>query len=55
MIQINFALQASELSATKEALSKVDLKGKLVAGDALQTQREICKSIVEKGGTIFSP
>lgn len=45
----------SELAATKAALSAVDLRGQVVAGDALQAQREVCETIVVKGGTISSP
>jgi hypothetical protein len=44
----------SELTATKAALSAVDVKGQVVAGDALQTQREVCETIVVKGGTTYS-
>ena len=54
LTQVAVSGKGSELSATRKALSQVDLKGKVVAGDALQTQRDVCVKIVEKGGTIFS-
>jgi predicted transposase YbfD/YdcC len=45
--------KASELTATKAALSAVDLRGQVVAGDALQTQREVCETVFSKGGDLF--
>jgi len=44
----------SELRATKGVLEALDLEGTVVAGDALQTQREVCETIAAKGGTTSS-
>ena len=38
------------MSATKAALAQVDLEGRVVLGDPLQTQREVCAQIVAGGG-----
>ena len=37
-----------------EALDRLDLRGRVVTGDAQFTQRKVCRSIVSKGGTISS-
>jgi hypothetical protein len=47
--------EESELSATQEVLEAIELEGKVVTGDALQTQRAICETIVAKGGRTGSP
>jgi hypothetical protein len=47
--------KGTELSAVKEALKPVDLVGKTVMGDALQTQRDVCEQIVEGGGHYLFP
>jgi DDE family transposase len=46
--------KGQELAATKQVLGQVDLGGKVVVGDALQTQRAVCEQIVAKGGTSSS-
>jgi predicted transposase YbfD/YdcC len=47
--------KGKELAATKEVLEHVDLAGKMVAGDALQTQRKVCEQIVAQGGEYLLP
>ena len=48
-------IHGEELPGVKEALAEVDLKGKVVMGDALQTQREVCERIVAGGGDYLFP
>jgi hypothetical protein len=48
LAQIAVSEKENELTATKQALAEVALEGQIVAGDALQTQREICKTVCEK-------
>jgi len=43
-----------ELEAAKAVLESLDLKGHIVTGDALLPQRDVCRKIREKGGTICS-
>lgn len=43
-----------ELEAIRALLKSLDLKGHIVTGDALLPQRDICRKIREKGGTICS-
>jgi len=40
-----------ELDAAKAVLESLDLKGQIVTGDALLAQRDICRTITEKGAT----
>ncbi len=47
--------KGTELNAVKGALAEVDLTGRVVMGDALQTQRDVCEQIVEGGGDYFFP
>lgn len=47
--------KGQELTATKAALGQVDLAGKVVAGDALQTQRAVCEQVVAQGGDCLLP
>jgi len=42
-----------ELISAKALLKQLDLKGVIVTGDALYTQRGICQDIVEGGGDFF--
>jgi len=44
----------NELGATDGLLSQLDLKGRVVTGDAQFTQRKQCRQIVGKGGTTSS-
>ena len=55
LAQIRTAAKGGELAATKEALAQVDLQGRVVMGDALQTQREVCTQIVAGGGDYLLP
>ncbi len=43
-----------ELAAARAILERIPLRGLVVTGDALNTQRDVCQTIVEKGGTISS-
>jgi hypothetical protein len=40
----------NEVYAALELLEKLDLKGKIVTGDAMFTHPDICKKIIDKGG-----
>ena len=44
-----------ELAAVKRLLTQVPLAGRLVTGDALQTQREVCQLILDGGGDDLLP
>jgi hypothetical protein len=55
LAQMTAGAQGTELPAVKDALAEVDLSGKVVMGDALQTQREVCERIVEGGGDYLFP
>lgn len=55
LAQMRAREKGAELPATKAALSQVDLAGRLVMGDALQTQREVCEQIVAGGGEYLLP
>ena len=48
------AHKRNELEAVYQLLARLDLKGRVVTGDAQFTQREVCWSIVVKGGTTSS-
>jgi len=48
--EVNIEHKANEISAAPVVLSGIDLKGKVVTGDALFTQRDLSASIVEAGG-----
>lgn len=41
----------NELGALSGLLNQLDLRGRVVTGDALFTQRAVCRKIVRKGGT----
>ncbi len=47
--------KGQELAATKGALAQAPLAGRVVVGDALQTQREVCEQIVAAGGDYLLP
>lgn len=47
--------KGQELAATKAALAQAPLAGRVVVGDALQTQREVCEQIVAAGGDYLLP
>ena len=42
--------QGDELQAVRTVLKRVPLEGRVVTGDALQTQRDVTETILEKGG-----
>ena len=44
----------NELGALPGLLKQLDLRGRVVTGDAQFTQRRVCRQIVEKGGTTSS-
>jgi hypothetical protein len=44
-----------ELAAAKEVLKQVPLEGRVVMGDALLTQRDVCEQIVAGGGDYLLP
>ena len=48
------AHKRNELEAVYRLLSRLDLKDRVVTGDAQFTQREVCQRIVAKGGTTYS-
>ncbi len=43
--------KTNEIGAVQEVLAALALKGRIVTVDALLTQREVARTIVEKGGT----
>lgn len=46
--------KGNELGALDGLLSQLELRGRVVTGDAQFTQREFCQEIVDKGGTTSS-
>ena len=48
------AHKRNELEAVYRLLARLDLKDRVVTGDAQFTQREVCQRIVAKGGTTSS-
>lgn len=51
--QLRVAPDANEITAALELLKGLALEGALVTGDAEFTQREICHTIVDRGGDYF--
>ena len=47
--------KGQELAATQAALAAAPLAGRVVVGDALQTQRSVCEQIVAAGGDYLLP
>lgn len=47
-------VDGDELGAVRRLLQRLPLRDAVVTGDALQTQRDVCKTIVEKGGPTSS-
>lgn len=43
--------KGQELEAVRAVLESLDLKGQIVTGDALLAQRDICRTIKQKGGS----
>jgi predicted transposase YbfD/YdcC len=50
LLQIEVLPGENEISAAPRLLKTLDLRGKIVTGDALLAQRDLSKSIVEAGG-----
>jgi hypothetical protein len=46
--------KGQELEAVRTILERLDLAGRVVTGDALLAQRDLCTAIGEKGGTTCS-
>lgn len=55
LAQIAAPGKGQELAAAKEVLRQAPVEGRVVIGDALLTQREVCEQIVEAGGDYFLP
>lgn len=55
LMQIEVACKANEIVAAPRLLSYLDLKGCVVTGDAMFTQRELCIQIVDAGGDFVWP
>lgn len=55
LTQMTAGGKGTELNGVKGALAEVDLAGKIVTGDALQTQRDVCEQIVQSGGNYLFP
>ena len=51
--QLRVAPGANEITAALELLKTVPLEGVTITGDAIFTQREICRVIIEGGGAYF--
>lgn len=47
--------KGQEQAAVATALGQVDLEGRVVMGDALQTQRDLCAQVVAGGGDYLLP
>jgi predicted transposase YbfD/YdcC len=50
LFQVAVGRQENEISAAPQLLKALDLRGKIVRGDALLTQRDLSTQIVEAGG-----
>ncbi len=48
--EVNVALKENEITAAPKVLAAVDVKGKVITGDAMFTQRELSRQIVDAGG-----
>ncbi len=53
--QVRTAGKGHELAAAKQVLKQVPLAGRLVTGDALLTQRDLCDQVVGDGGDYLLP
>jgi len=51
--QLRMAPESNEITAALELLKTLPLEGVIVTGDAIFTQREICKVITDGGGDCF--
>jgi predicted transposase YbfD/YdcC len=50
LMQVQVDVKSNEITAAPQVLKSLDLRGKVVVGDALHTQRAISVQIVEAGG-----
>src|SRR5207237_858534 len=55
LAQLRTAGKGEELAGAKQVLAQVPLRGRVVTGDALLTQRDICAQIVAAGGDYVLP
>jgi hypothetical protein len=55
LAQVRTAGKGHKLAAAKAALKAVPLAGRLVTGDALLTQRDLCEQVVAGGGDYLLP
>jgi len=55
LAQLRTAGKGQELATAKQVLAQVSLGGRVVTGDALLTQREVCEQIVAAGGDYVLP
>ena len=55
LTQVATVGKGQELAAAKAVLGQIPLAGKIVAADALLTQREVCRQIVAGGGDYLLP
>jgi hypothetical protein len=53
--QVRTIGKGHELAAAKALLKQVPITGRVVTGDALLTQRDLCEQIVEDGGAYLLP
>ena len=55
LAQLRTGGKGQELAAVEQVLTQVPLAGRVVTGDALLTQREVCEQIVAAGGDYVLP
>ena len=55
LAQVDAAGKGRELAAVALLLGQLPLKGRVLTGDALLTQREVCQTILEGGGDYLLP
>ncbi len=55
LAQVRTAGKGHELAAAKQVLKAIPLAGRLVTGDALLTQRDLCEQVVADGGDYLLP
>ena len=55
LAQLGTTGKGQELAAAKQVLAQVPLRGRVVTGNALLTQRDVCEQIVAAGGDYVLP
>lgn len=55
LAQVRTGGKGQEVAAVAQVLTQVPLAGRVVTGDALLTQREVCQQIVAGGGDYVLP